>query len=107
RGGGGMRTISAIGEDDAAPRQYQDGDGLHRVHWKSTARYGELMVRREENQRRKRPPVFPPPPPPARRAAGGPPPPRRSSSRSARPPRSVRTCPARASGPGSSPRPAR
>src|SRR4029453_11801491 len=58
RGGGGMRTISAIGEDDAAPRQYQDGDGLHRVHWKSTARYGELMVRREEHQWRNSASVF-------------------------------------------------
>jgi uncharacterized protein (DUF58 family) len=57
-GDGGMRTISAIGEDDAAPRQYQDGDGLRRVHWKSTARYGELMVRREEHQWRNSASVF-------------------------------------------------
>src|SRR6201984_3840634 len=57
-GDGGMRTISAIGEDDTAPRQYQDGDGLHRVHWKSTARYGELMVRREEHQWRNSASVF-------------------------------------------------
>ena len=57
-GDGGMRTISAVGEDDAAPRQYQDGDGLHRVHWKSTARYGELMVRREEHQWRNSASVF-------------------------------------------------
>jgi uncharacterized protein (DUF58 family) len=57
-GDGGMRTISAIGDDDAAPRQYQDGDGLHRVHWKSTARYGELMVRREEHQWRNSASVF-------------------------------------------------
>ncbi len=49
-GDGVMRTISAIGEDDAAPRAYQDGDSLHRVHWKSTARHGQLMVRREEHQ---------------------------------------------------------
>ncbi len=49
-GDGGMRTISATGEDDAAPRAYRDGDSLHRVHWRSTARYGELMVRREEHQ---------------------------------------------------------
>jgi uncharacterized protein (DUF58 family) len=49
-GDGGMRTIAAIGEDGTAPRVYQDGDSLHRVHWKSTARYGELMVRREEHQ---------------------------------------------------------
>ncbi len=57
-GEGGMRTISAIGEDDAAPRPYQDGDGLRRVHWKSTARYGELMVRREEHQWRNSASVF-------------------------------------------------
>ena len=57
-GDGGMRTISAVGEDDAAPRPYQDGDSLHRVHWKSTARYGELMVRREEHQWRNSASVF-------------------------------------------------
>jgi uncharacterized protein (DUF58 family) len=44
----GKRSISATGEDDVAPRAYQTGDSLHRVHWRSTARYGELMVRREE-----------------------------------------------------------
>jgi uncharacterized protein (DUF58 family) len=58
QGDGGMRTISALGEDDAAPRTYQDGDGLHRVHWKSTARYGQLMVRREEHQWRNGASVF-------------------------------------------------
>ena len=57
-GDGGMRTISAIGEDDAAPRAYQNGDGLRRVHWRSTARYGELMVRREEHQWRNSASVF-------------------------------------------------
>ncbi len=57
-GDGGMRTISAIGEDDAAPRVYQDGDDLRRVHWRSTARYGELMVRREEHQWRNSASVF-------------------------------------------------
>ena len=50
-GDGGMRTIRATGGDDTASRAYQDGDSMHRVHWKSTARYGELMVRREEHQR--------------------------------------------------------
>jgi uncharacterized protein (DUF58 family) len=44
----GMRSIAASGEDDVAPRAYQTGDSLHRVHWRSTARHGELMVRREE-----------------------------------------------------------
>jgi len=57
-GGDGLQTISTIGEDDAAPRTYQDGDSLHRVHWKSTARYGRLMVRREEHQRRNSAAVF-------------------------------------------------
>jgi uncharacterized protein (DUF58 family) len=42
------RSIAANGEDDVAPRAYRTGDGLHRVHWRSTARHGELMVRREE-----------------------------------------------------------
>ena len=53
-----MRTISAVGEDDAAPRVYQEGDGLRRVHWRSTARYGQLMVRREEHQWRNSASVF-------------------------------------------------
>jgi uncharacterized protein (DUF58 family) len=44
----GRRSIAALGEDDVAPRAYRTGDSLHRVHWRSTARYGELMVRREE-----------------------------------------------------------
>ena len=53
-----MRTMSAAGENDTAPRTYQDGDSLHQVHWKSTARYGELMVRRQEHQGRNRASVF-------------------------------------------------
>jgi uncharacterized protein (DUF58 family) len=44
----GRRSIAASGEDDVAPRAYQTGDSLQRVHWRSTARAGELMVRREE-----------------------------------------------------------
>jgi uncharacterized protein (DUF58 family) len=44
----GRRSIAAAGDDDVAPRAYQTGDSLHRVHWRSTARHGELMVRREE-----------------------------------------------------------
>ncbi len=49
--GGGesrSRSLAAAGGDDVGTREYRHGDALHRVHWRSTARYGELMVRREE-----------------------------------------------------------
>jgi uncharacterized protein (DUF58 family) len=49
-GEGRSRVAAAAGEDDPAPRPYRDGDELRRVHWRSTARHGELMVRREEQQ---------------------------------------------------------
>jgi uncharacterized protein (DUF58 family) len=42
------RAIAAAGEEDATVRDYRDGDDLRRVHWRSTARRGSLMVRREE-----------------------------------------------------------
>ena len=51
-------TAAAAGEDDAVPRAYRDGDELRRVHWRSTARYGELMVRREEQRWRNRAVLF-------------------------------------------------
>jgi len=49
--GGGdshARTVAAAGEDDVATREYRHGDDLRRVHWKSTAKRDELMVRKEE-----------------------------------------------------------
>lgn len=51
QGGGGegsRRTIAAHGEDDVSVRGYRHGDDLRKVHWRATARTGELMVRLEE-----------------------------------------------------------
>jgi uncharacterized protein (DUF58 family) len=51
QGGGGegsRRTIAVHGEDDVSVRGYRSGDDLRKVHWRATARTGELMVRLEE-----------------------------------------------------------
>jgi uncharacterized protein (DUF58 family) len=45
------RNAAASGEHDVATREYRHGDDLRRVHWRSTARRGELMVRRDEQPR--------------------------------------------------------
>ena len=44
-----MRQRRSLGgEDDLMAREYRRGDALRRVHWRATARAGELMVRQEE-----------------------------------------------------------
>ncbi|MFC9791087.1 DUF58 domain-containing protein [Streptomyces sp. NPDC127584] len=53
-GDGKQRSLALAGDDDIIPRAYRHGDDLRRVHWRSTARYGELMVRREEQPQRAR-----------------------------------------------------
>jgi uncharacterized protein (DUF58 family) len=47
-GEGARRSIAVHGEDDVSTRAYRHGDDLRKVHWKATARAGELMVRLEE-----------------------------------------------------------
>ncbi len=48
------QTLGAYGDDAAAVRAYRHGDDPRRVHWRSTARAGELMVRQQEQPRHAR-----------------------------------------------------
>jgi len=42
------RSFATGSAEDVTVREYRRGDDLRRVHWRSSARVGELMVRREE-----------------------------------------------------------
>lgn len=42
------QAFAAGSAEDASVREYRRGDELRRVHWPSSARMGDLMVRREE-----------------------------------------------------------
>lgn len=42
------QKIGLVGHDDVLVREYREGDDVRRIHWRSTARKGEIMVRREE-----------------------------------------------------------
>jgi uncharacterized protein (DUF58 family) len=51
-------ALGRTGEDFYALRQYQVGDDLRRVHWPSTAKHDELMVRQDEQPWQGRATVF-------------------------------------------------
>ncbi|MGH9123566.1 MAG: DUF58 domain-containing protein, partial [Acidimicrobiales bacterium] len=47
-GSSGQPSVNFGGEDFYALREYQTGDDLRRVHWPSSARLDELMIRQDE-----------------------------------------------------------
>ncbi|MEJ7833956.1 MAG: DUF58 domain-containing protein [Nocardioides sp.] len=52
------RAFAAGSAEDVTVREYRRGDDLRRVHWRSSARVGELMVRREEQPWQSRATLF-------------------------------------------------
>lgn len=52
------RAFATGSAEDVTVREYHRGDDLRRVHWPSSARTGELMVRREEQPWHSRATVF-------------------------------------------------
>ena len=52
-GEGSARLVQQLAkgnEDDLMTREYRTGDALRRVHWRASARHGDLMVRQEEQR---------------------------------------------------------
>jgi uncharacterized protein (DUF58 family) len=47
-------VVSDLGDEFVTLREYEVGDDLRRVHWRSTARTGELVIRQDEARWRSR-----------------------------------------------------
>lgn len=43
-----LHRLASGGDDFYAVREYQEGDDLRRIHWRSSARRDELMIRQDE-----------------------------------------------------------
>ncbi len=52
------RSFATGSAEDVTVREYRRGDELRRVHWRSSAKAGELMVRREEQPWQSRATLF-------------------------------------------------
>lgn len=54
RGENRPRAFAAAGTEDVTIREYRVGDDLRRIHWRSSAKMDQLMVRREEQPHQSR-----------------------------------------------------
>jgi uncharacterized protein (DUF58 family) len=48
------RRLTTAGDELYTTREYRDGDDLRKVHWRSSAKRGQLMIRQDESPRQAR-----------------------------------------------------